>query len=141
MSAREEALHAAVCQAVAILNVSPDMARSRNGRDTHNILRQALIDYADAAIATVEAQAGRVLPELPEPYMPPPNMFCDGCGRPYKATTAVYPPLGCECGSNAFRGTIDYSAPVAQYTADQMRTYARAALGIGASEAQEGKNG
>lgn len=42
-----EKLHAVVCTAVSILNVSVDMARSEEGRQVRDILRQALIDYAD----------------------------------------------------------------------------------------------
>lgn len=41
------ALHAAVCQAVALLNRSPEVARCAEGREAHNLLRQALADYAD----------------------------------------------------------------------------------------------
>lgn len=40
-------LHEAVCQAVALMNVSPDVARCRSTQEAHNILRQALIDIAD----------------------------------------------------------------------------------------------
>lgn len=43
-----EALHMAVCNAVQIMNMSPDIARSADGRKARDILRQALIDYADA---------------------------------------------------------------------------------------------
>ena len=42
-----ERLHAAVCQAVALLNRAPDLARSPEGSEAHNLLRQALVDYAD----------------------------------------------------------------------------------------------
>lgn len=42
-----EALHAAVCQAVSIMNQSFDIAASKDGRKANDILRQALIDYAD----------------------------------------------------------------------------------------------
>lgn len=42
-----ENLHAAVCNAVAIMNTSIDIARSPEGRKARDILRQALIDYAD----------------------------------------------------------------------------------------------
>lgn len=42
-----ERLHAAVCQAVAIMNMSLDIARSPDGREARDILRQALIDYAN----------------------------------------------------------------------------------------------
>lgn len=40
-------LHAAVCQAVAILNTSPEIARIAAGRDVREILRHALVEYAD----------------------------------------------------------------------------------------------
>ena len=43
-----EALHAAVCQAVALLNRAPDVVRCTEGREARNLLRQALADYADA---------------------------------------------------------------------------------------------
>jgi hypothetical protein len=43
-----EPLHAAVCQAVALLNVTPEIARIPGAREAHTILRQALADYADA---------------------------------------------------------------------------------------------
>jgi hypothetical protein len=46
--AAAEAFHSAVCSAVAHLNTCPEIARSTNGRTAHLILRQALIDYADA---------------------------------------------------------------------------------------------
>lgn len=42
-----EALHAAVCQAVALLNCSPEVVRIAEGREAHQILRMALADYAD----------------------------------------------------------------------------------------------
>jgi len=41
-------LHEAVCQAVALLNRAPELARSTEGREAHNLLRQALVDFADA---------------------------------------------------------------------------------------------
>lgn len=41
-------LHEAVCQAVALLNRAPELARSTEGREAHNLLRQALVDVADA---------------------------------------------------------------------------------------------
>ena len=43
-----ETLHTAVCQAVALLNRSPEVARSTEGREARDVLRQALIAYADA---------------------------------------------------------------------------------------------
>lgn len=41
-------LHEAVCQAVALLNRAPELARSNEGREAHTLLRQALVDVADA---------------------------------------------------------------------------------------------
>ena len=41
-------LHEAVCQAVALLNRAPELERSTEGREAHNMLRQALVDVADA---------------------------------------------------------------------------------------------
>jgi hypothetical protein len=46
--AAQQALHAAVCQAVTLLNRSPAVAGCAEGREAHLILRQALVDYADA---------------------------------------------------------------------------------------------
>jgi hypothetical protein len=46
--ASTQKLHAAVCQAVALLNRAPEVARCAEGREAHTILRQALVDYADA---------------------------------------------------------------------------------------------
>lgn len=44
----ETALHTAVCQAVALLNAAPEVARLTEGRQVRDILRQALVDYAGA---------------------------------------------------------------------------------------------
>jgi hypothetical protein len=43
-------LHLAICQAVALLNLSFDAARCSNAREAHDLLRQALVDYADTAM-------------------------------------------------------------------------------------------
>ena len=43
-----EALHVAVCQAVALLNRAPEVARCTEGREARDLLRQALVNYADA---------------------------------------------------------------------------------------------
>ena len=43
-----EALHVAVCQAVALLNRAPEVARCAEGREARDLLRQALVDYADS---------------------------------------------------------------------------------------------
>ena len=48
MSKITEDLHAAVCQAVALLNIAPEVARCAEGRQARDILRQALATYADA---------------------------------------------------------------------------------------------
>jgi hypothetical protein len=51
MADKIEELHMAVCNAVHIMNMSPDIAQSSDGRKARDILRQALIDYADAFMA------------------------------------------------------------------------------------------
>jgi hypothetical protein len=43
----EDLLHIAICQAVGLMNMTP----GQFGTDAHNILRQALVDYADAALS------------------------------------------------------------------------------------------
>lgn len=48
MTTQHKTLHAAVCQAVDLLNRSPEVASCAEGRKAHTILRQALVDYADA---------------------------------------------------------------------------------------------
>lgn len=48
MSIPEEILHTAICQAVNILNLAPELAAHESGRDVRAILRKALVDYADA---------------------------------------------------------------------------------------------
>lgn len=53
---RGDRLHVALCQALGLLNVSPEVARCADARRAHDILRQALIDYADAVQAK---EAGR----------------------------------------------------------------------------------
>lgn len=47
-----QGLHAAICQAVAIGNRSPDLAASVDGRQLLEILRSALDDYANASVHT-----------------------------------------------------------------------------------------
>lgn len=42
-----EKMHAATCQAVALLNRAPEVAKCLEGREARDILRQALADYAD----------------------------------------------------------------------------------------------
>lgn len=48
MARQADEIHTAICSAVSHLNICPELARSENGRTAHLILRQALIDYADA---------------------------------------------------------------------------------------------
>lgn len=43
-----QTLHVAVCQAVALLNRAPEVARCAEGREARDLLRQVLADYADA---------------------------------------------------------------------------------------------
>jgi len=43
----KDKLHAAICQAVSVLNLAPEVARLSEGRQVSAILRQALADYAD----------------------------------------------------------------------------------------------
>jgi hypothetical protein len=44
----EAGLHTAICEAASILSTAPDVIRCADGRKARDILRQALIDYADA---------------------------------------------------------------------------------------------
>lgn len=44
---REQMLHSAICEAVAILNVSPDVVVLENGGKVRMLLREALARYAD----------------------------------------------------------------------------------------------
>jgi hypothetical protein len=50
MRTKAEALHVAVCQAVALMNRTPEVARCAEAREAHTLLRQALITYAAAAM-------------------------------------------------------------------------------------------
>ena len=43
-----ELLHVAICQAVALMNRSPGVASCIDGREAREILRNALVAYADA---------------------------------------------------------------------------------------------
>lgn len=52
-----ERLHADVCEAVSILNTAPDLVRIREGRQVSELLRQALIDYADEVKRLAEKYA------------------------------------------------------------------------------------
>jgi len=56
-----EALHAAVCQAVALLNRAPEVARCSEGREARDVLRQALVDYADAYMDSAVTERERSL--------------------------------------------------------------------------------
>ena len=47
-------LHQAVCNAVTLLNVCPDAARVADVRRACDILRQALVDFADASVGELE---------------------------------------------------------------------------------------
>jgi len=47
LSDRIEELHSAICQAVALLNRLLEAARGVESREAHNILRKALVDYAN----------------------------------------------------------------------------------------------
>jgi hypothetical protein len=50
MKRTEQILHAAVCQAVGVLNTAPELAMIAEGRQISDILRKALVDYADAVM-------------------------------------------------------------------------------------------
>ena len=47
-------LHAAVCNAVALLNCCPEAARLADVRRAHDTLRQALVAFADASMGDIE---------------------------------------------------------------------------------------
>ncbi len=78
------------------------------------------------------------LPPLPEPWSAASTIKCTACGRPYKPAipAGIAAPLrwgaapspACECGNNEWRGTLGEGQVPTQYTADQMRAYARAAM-------------
>jgi hypothetical protein len=51
LTAERDALHASVCQAVALLNCCPEAARIRDVRLAHDALRHALVAYADVRAA------------------------------------------------------------------------------------------
>lgn len=57
---QREALHVAVCQAVALLNRAPEVARCAEGREARDLLRQALADYADAYMDEPAPESERV---------------------------------------------------------------------------------
>lgn len=62
-----DALHAAACQAVALMNRSPEVARCADGREAHRLLRQALVDYGDSqpcAVPDGRCQSARECQEL-----------------------------------------------------------------------------
>ena len=42
-----ESLYVAVCQAVTLLNCAPEVARCAEGREARDLLRQALVEYAN----------------------------------------------------------------------------------------------
>ena len=43
----EQQLHKAICEAVALLNLSPESAKSLHFRQAHELLREVLVKYAD----------------------------------------------------------------------------------------------
>lgn len=60
MSSANDILHVAICRAVGLLNVAPEIAGHSAGREVRNILRQALNAYPDVkrtAEPTVELRA------------------------------------------------------------------------------------
>lgn len=59
----EDNLHTAMCQAVALLNVTPEIARSETGRRAHDILREALVKHADEYILSLSRRMSA--PPLP----------------------------------------------------------------------------
>ena len=81
------------------------------------------------------------LPPLPEPWKASSTLKCTACGAPYEPARARVPVAAgnpfaramssgaCKCGNAQFGGTFGYDSPSpAQFTAGQMRDYARAAL-------------
>jgi hypothetical protein len=50
MNKTENILHIAICQAVGILNIAPEIAAMPDGRRVRDILRVALADYANAVM-------------------------------------------------------------------------------------------
>ena len=54
-----ELLHVAVCQAVALMNRSPGVASCIDGREAREILRNALVAYADAYMDQPVTEAER----------------------------------------------------------------------------------
>jgi hypothetical protein len=74
----EDELHAIICQAVALLNVTPELARSDTGRHAHEILRKALIAYADRAALAESAKA-----EAQADAEPAICHKCQGLGKRY----------------------------------------------------------
>jgi hypothetical protein len=55
MTEETNLLHIAICRAVSITNMAPELVRLAEGRQIRDILRQALIDYADAEASTPPA--------------------------------------------------------------------------------------
>jgi hypothetical protein len=83
--------------------------------------------------AAPPVQSGeRDLPPLPEPHRTKNLLRCMACKKPYTPVTtaaANASPVNwaCTCGCGTFEGIIGYE-PQPQYTPDQMREYARAAI-------------
>lgn len=92
--------------------------------------------------AKSSASTDAVLPELPEPYSAASSIKCVACGEQYKPTAANLPRLpwttpcsfACRCGSTSWQGNYREGPSPAQFTADQMHTYARAAIALNRGE-------
>lgn len=84
--AGSEALHAAVCQAVALLNRAPEVARCAEGRDARDLLRQALANYADAYMdePVTESERAAIARKHQRKRTPPPGVDVQ---RPYDLST------------------------------------------------------
>ena len=70
-------LHAAVCNAVALLNCCPEAARLTDVRRVHDMLRQALVDFVDASMGELEAPTK---PAGPFEWAPAPSRTQWGAG-------------------------------------------------------------
>lgn len=54
---REIYLHEAICNAVELLFLAPEVHKCKEGRQAYDILRQALVAYADDCMTT-QSQVG-----------------------------------------------------------------------------------
>mgnify|MGYP006374310179 FL=1 len=70
-------LHAAVCSAVALLNCCPEAGRVADVRRAHDMLRQALVDFADASMGEIETPTK---PAGPFEWAPAPSRTQWGAG-------------------------------------------------------------